>query len=295
MRAIPPGSTSRTKAAAGRRIALVVEGGGMRGIFSAGVLDAFAEARFDPFDLYVGVSAGACNLSSFVAGQRGRNYRIYTRLMARPEFMRLGRFLRGGHFMDLDWLWDAFGREDPLDVRSAARAVCGKGFVAVCTSVATGLPRYLEPSGRDWLAILKASSSIPLIYRGFTEVDGEPLADGGVSDPLPAAEARRRGARTIVVVRSRPVGRSKRNGMDRLAALLLLRRHPGLARALRRSAAVYREAAAWLDVPPRGVEVLQIAPPETMRTGRTTRALSHLISDYESGLLSGRAFAASYR
>lgn len=277
------------------RTALVVEGGAMRGIFSAGVLDAFEDAGFDPFELYVGVSAGACNLSSFVAGQRGRNRRIYTRLMARPEFMRLGRFLRGGHFMDLDWLWEAFGREDPLDVAAAARAVERKAFVAVCTSVETGVPRYLEPTARDWLVVLKASSAIPLLYRGFIELDGELLADGGASDPLPAAEAWRRGARRIVVVRSRPEGYAKREGVEQLAAGLFLRRRPGLLRAIRRTAAAYAESAVWMDAPPEGVEVRQIAPPAAMKTGRTTRDLELLQADYESGLARGAEFAASFR
>src|SRR5512135_324999 len=95
--------------------ALVVEGGGMRGIFSAGVLDAFLEQDFDPFDIYIGVSAGACNLSSQVAGQYRRNFRIYTNQMVRPEFISVGKFLRGGHYMDLDWLWETFQRVDPLD------------------------------------------------------------------------------------------------------------------------------------------------------------------------------------
>lgn len=276
------------------KTALVVEGGGMRGIFSAGVLDAFAETGFDPFDLYLGVSAGACNLSSFLAGQRFRNYRIYTRLMARPEFMRLGRFLRGGHFMDLDWLWDAFGREDPLDVVAASRAVEGKGFVVVCTSAETGLPRYLEPTARAWLACLKASSSIPVLYRGFTELDGEPLADGGVADPIPVAEAWRRGARRIVVVRSRPEKYTKSEGWDARLAALFLRRHPRLVQAVRRTPAVYRESVAWMRDLPEGTEVAQIAPSEVMKTERTTRDLSLLQADYESGLARGREFIESY-
>ena len=69
--------------------ALVVEGGGMRGIFSAGVLDAFLEMEFDPFNLYIGVSAGACNLASHLGGQYQRNYKIYTHYCTRPEFMNL--------------------------------------------------------------------------------------------------------------------------------------------------------------------------------------------------------------
>lgn len=274
------------------RTALVVEGGGMRGIFAAGVLDAFAECRFDPFDLYLGVSAGACNLSSFLAGQHLRNYRIYTRLMARPECISLARFLRGGHYLDLDWLWEAFGREDPLDVGAAARTARTKEFLTVCTSVATGVPRYLSPTEDTWLAVLKASSSIPVLYRGFTTVDGELLADGGVADPVPAEEAHRRGARRIVVVRSRPAGHAKPGGLEPLLARLFLGRRLRLVEAVRATAAVYARSVRWMANPPEGTAVVQIAPPAEMRTGRTTRDLSALRADYECGLARGRAFAA---
>src|SRR3954470_7287265 len=100
--------------------AIVVEGGAMRGIFAAGVLDVFHEQGFDPFDLAVGSSAGACNLSSHLAGQHGRNRRCYLTQMRRREFADIRRFFRGGHWLDIDYLWHAFGREDPLDVMAAA-------------------------------------------------------------------------------------------------------------------------------------------------------------------------------
>ena len=105
----------------------------MRGVFSAGVLDAFLTAKFDPFDLYIGVSAGACNLSSHVAGQYQRNLRMYTGPMRTRNFMSLGRFLLGGHFMNLDYLWDYCAREDPLDVAACARNTRDKEFLAACT------------------------------------------------------------------------------------------------------------------------------------------------------------------
>ncbi|HQC20035.1 MAG TPA: patatin-like phospholipase family protein [Smithella sp.] len=86
--------------------ALVVEGGGMRGVFAAGVLNAFGSAGFDPFDMYLGVSAGACNLASHLAGQNDRNFDIIERYSIDGRFINWGRFLRGGHLMDLDWLWE---------------------------------------------------------------------------------------------------------------------------------------------------------------------------------------------
>jgi predicted patatin/cPLA2 family phospholipase len=276
------------------KTALVVEGGGMRGIFSAGVLDAFTEKRFDPFDLYLGVSSGACNLSSFVAGQHTRNYRIYTRQMRRPGFMSLARFVRGGHYMDLDWLWEAFGREDPLDVASASRNTREKEFVIVCTAVATGEPAYLIPTQETWLDCLKASSSIPLLYRGFTHIDSVPMTDGGVADPLPAAEACRRGAATIVVIRSRPAGRGKNNGMGSLLTSLAYRRYPNLRDAIRNIPRVYARSLEFISNPPDGIQVTQLAPPEIMKTGRTTQDLACLQFDYKLGLAAGRDFIARF-
>ena len=88
-----------------RACALVVEGGGMRGAFSAGVLDVFLEAGFNPFSVYGGASGGAMNLSSFLSGQHGRNFRIYRDICTCPEFISMVKYLRGGHWVDLDWLW----------------------------------------------------------------------------------------------------------------------------------------------------------------------------------------------
>src|SRR5262249_52396669 len=80
----------------GERRAIVLEGGAMRGVFSAGVLDAFAQRKLEPFDLAIGVSAGACNLASHLAEQRGRNRRCYFDIMTRPEFIDAWRFFRSG-------------------------------------------------------------------------------------------------------------------------------------------------------------------------------------------------------
>lgn len=91
--------------------ALVVEGGALRGVFSTGVLDGFLEAGFHPFDFFIGVSSGASNLAAYLAGMKGRNRKIYLDYSLRPEFISLARFLRGGHLMDLDWLWEITIRE----------------------------------------------------------------------------------------------------------------------------------------------------------------------------------------
>ena len=124
------------KVAVPGRTALIVEGGGLRGIFAAGVLDAFLEADFDPFNLYLGVSAGANNLSSYVAQQRGRNYRVYTHYALHPEFINVRKYLRGGHLMDLDWLWEESLSGLPFDVNRALAHVRDRVFLIVTGVVA---------------------------------------------------------------------------------------------------------------------------------------------------------------
>ncbi len=96
----------------------------MRGIFAAGVLDAFLAKGRTAFDHCIGVSAGAVNLAAFLAGQQGRNHNVITDYSCRPEFINLTKFLRGGHWLDLDWLWAITIRECRLDLaRFAANPV----------------------------------------------------------------------------------------------------------------------------------------------------------------------------
>ena len=102
-----------------QKIALVCEGGGQRGIFTAGVLDEFQRARFNPFQLMLGTSAGAQNLSAFVCGQPGYARRVITRYTTSKLFFDPLRFVRGGNLIDLDWLIDITRSEFPLAMSSA--------------------------------------------------------------------------------------------------------------------------------------------------------------------------------
>lgn len=262
----------------------------MRGIFAAGVLDVFHERGVAPFDLAIGTSAGACNLASHVAGQYGRNRRCYITQMRRTEFVDVRRFLRGGHWLDLDYLWDAFDREDPLDVE---RATSGPTqLIVAATSVATGTATYLEPRAHDMNEALRASSAVPLMYRRFVELEGRHYTDGGVTAPIPVEEAYRRGARRIVVIRTRPARFAGPSRVECRLAAAMLRTYPALARAFRRYRDVYARAQAFALAPPPGCTIVHIAPLQ-QRATRTTIDLSALEADYQRGRLAGeRALAA---
>jgi predicted patatin/cPLA2 family phospholipase len=253
----------------------------MRGVFSAGVLDVFLESGFDPFDLAIGVSAGACNLASHLAGQHGRNRRCYFDLMTRREFFDRRRYLRGGSILDLDWLWDALAEREPLDVEAIARRATE--FIVVATSRRSGEAVYLQPRPAEMFDALRASSALPVLYRPDIALAGERLADGGVSDPIPVEEAYRRGARRIVVVRTRPATAVKHDGLSARAMAWLLRREPGVAMAVRATAARYQQSVAFLGAPPSDCTIVQIAPPVALATKRTTQDRVALQRDYDLG------------
>lgn len=274
-------------------IALVAEGGGMRGIFCAGVLDVFMERKFMPFDLYIGVSAGACNLASHLAGQHRRNFRIYTRLMTRPEFISMKKFVKGSHMMDLDYLWKTIDVEDQLAVAEIYRDR-GREFIVVGSSIDTGMPVYMRPEPDNCSESLKASSAVPLLYRGFLEINGIRLVDGGVTDPIPAMEAYRRGARRIVAIRTRPALFRKKKGMENYLSSFATRKWPALSEAVKNQADTYGRCVDFLLNPPQDAEIMQIAPEQPLKTGRTTQELDLLLADYELGRNLGEDFIKNW-
>lgn len=268
--------------------ALVVEGGALRGVFSTGLLDGFLEARFNPFDLFIGVSSGASNLAAYLAGMVGRNAKIYLEYSLRPDFISVAKFFRGGHLLDLDWLWEVTIREIRLDLGAIYSR--SKPFVVVMTDVQTGDPVYHRTSAGDLEQVLKASSAMPLLYRGYPVVGGRPMTDGGVGDALPVGEAIRRGARRIMVIRSRPRDYRKRTGPAEYMLRWYVRRYPLLRQAMAKRVSRYNEAVELIRTPPEGVSIIELCPPGDFRVSRLSKDRRVLQEGYGQGrALAGEA------
>jgi predicted patatin/cPLA2 family phospholipase len=261
----------------------------MRGIFTAGVCDAFLAAGYNPFDLYIGVSSGACTLASYLSGQYQRIYRLITGPMRGREFIDPMRFLAGGHYMDLDWLWNYAAAHDPLDTIAATEGR-DREFLVGVTDVETASACYLRPAAETLSEYLLASSALPVLYRRFVPLGGRLVTDGGVADPIPVMEAYRRGAGRIVVIRTRPVGKGKGRFLDGCVAALFLRRYPALRARIQGLHRVYEKAVVFMRHPPDGVEVRQIAPPPTLGTSRISADMSTIQADYRLGRQAGEEF-----
>lgn len=272
--------------------ALVVEGGGMRGVFAAGVLHAFGNAGFDPFDLYIGVSAGACHLASHLAGQNNRNFDITLQYSLKSDFINIKRFLRGGHLMDLDWMWEQTISNYRLNLSYLFNKLRSqnKEYIIVATSMDTGNAIYLHPDEKTLEDYLKVSSSIPVFYRSILEVNGERATDGGIADAVPVREAYRRGATDITVIRSRPSDYVKKQSKLIFILSVYFRKYPRLVEKFKQRANNYMDAVHFIHHPPEGIRITELAPPNDVEIGRTTQNEAVLRATYQIGIDYGNKF-----
>ncbi|WP_111893126.1 patatin family protein [Acinetobacter sp. MB5] len=239
--------------------ALVIEGGGMRAAFSTGVVDAFLTEKFNPFQLYVGVSSGSTTLATYLAQQKGRNLDIFLDQTLRPEFIQFKRFLKGGDLMDIKWMWDVLEQENPLDLNALFQN--HPEFYIVLTHAHTGQVHYQRAQPETILESLRASSSIPFLTRQPVWVQEQPFLDGGVADALPVQwAAQQPQIDALMVIRTRPKDYAK-EGKRGDAVLSRLVKHRGFAHSLRQRAERYNQSVQFLrEQQPQ--KILEINPPQ---------------------------------
>lgn len=215
-------------------------GGGMRGIFGAGVTDCLLDKKvYLPY--CIGVSAGSANLISYIAKQRGRNYRFYTRYAKRAEYMSLQNFLKKRSYFDLDYVYGTLsvtGGEDPVDYDAFFRA--GQTLVTVATRADDGKPQYFTNADfhTDDLSPLKGSCAIPGVCRPY-KVGDSLYFDGGVADPVPVEKALADGCDRLLVVLTKPLDFVKKPEHFRAAYTRALRAYPNIIKELETRAEVY--------------------------------------------------------
>jgi predicted patatin/cPLA2 family phospholipase len=262
--------------------ALVVEGGAMRSVFSAGLLDGFLERQFNPFDFYIGVSAGAFNLAAYLSGIPGKSLEVYQKLALDKAFISYWRFIRGGHLLDLDWLFETIPAASYLDQEAVYRP--GKPFYVCASDVSTGEPAYINTTPENLERVMKASAALPLFYRNFPVIDGSPMTDGGVADGIPVAQAIRMGATRILVVRSRHKSYLKKDTLGHRFVRWKLRKFPTLVATMHQRVSLYEETISLIRNPPPGVKMIEVCPPEDFTIGRFNRRLEALLKGYQSGI-----------
>lgn len=263
------------------KTALVIEGGALRSVFSAGLLDGFLEQGFDPFDMYIGVSAGASNLAFYINYMQGKGFELYIKSILNHQFIRPMRFIAGGHWIDLDWLF-----EELIDTELKARLLnqAEPHFHVGMTSVDSGESIYHRGFNHQLIDALKASMSLPLLYRDFPDYKGEPMTDGGIANGIPVDEAIRLGATRIMVVRSRTQNHVKTDTLMHRFIRYKLRKYPQLHKTLERRISIHENIKALIANPPKGIRIVDICPPGSFNQGRFSRDRKKLEQGYRLGV-----------
>lgn len=308
--------SSASQSVTAPKVALIAEGGGQRGIFTAGVLDAWLDAEFDPFDLLIGTSAGSQNLTSFLARQKGYAKKLIRGLTRHKRFYQLGRGLIGANVIDLDWYFDQIQRGSfKLDLAAASQSLRGRELLITTTRVSDRQGYFLSPTNHEhWRELLKASSALPFLYKqgvkltpwlaiesaNHAEVMAEPeqdfYLDGGLAAPLPVREAYRRGARKIVVVRTvNEDFQAQSAWVHKLKSWICVSGFcPKTIDYLVQHEQAYQAELDFIANPPDDVEIVQIFAKSPLQSKLLGSTDADLRIDYLQGIKAGKAFLAGF-
>ena len=259
-------------------------GGGLRGIYGAGVLDRCLEEDLR-FDLCIGVSAGSANMASYLAGQHGRNKPFYDEYSFRREYMSVHNLIRKHSYLDLGYVYGTLsnaGGENPLDYAALARSPAE--LCVVAANAQNGEAQYFTKADLhpDDYRILMASCCIPVIDQPCV-IDGVPYFDGGLADPVPLEWAFAHGCDRVALILTKPIGLVSSDARDKHLAHLLQSHYPAAAEGLRRRAWRYNTAVQRARELERQGLVCIIAPDSTEGMSTLTKNRACLEKMYAKG------------
>ena len=260
---------------------LILEGGGLRGVFTCGVLDCFMDHAIR-FPFTVGVSAGACNGLSYMSGQRGRAKKSNIDLLDEYHYIGFRYLLSQKCIMDFKLLFEDF----PEKIIPYDYDACFSNpdrFVMVTTNCLTGRAEYLEEkkSHQRIMDIVRASSSLPFVSP-IANVDGIPMLDGGIVDSVPVEYAIGQGYNKLVVVLTRNKGYRKKNS-SMPAAKFIYRKYPELQKALQMRNEVYNQTMELIDKLENEGKIIVIRPIKPVEVGRMEKNTEKLRNLYQEG------------
>lgn len=273
---------------------LVLEGGAMRGMFTAGIMDVLMEAGVI-FDGAIGVSAGAAFGVNYKSRQIGRAIRYNMRFCADNRYCGFRCWWRTGNIYSTEFAYGEVPlKHDVFDFEAYRRNPME--FHIVCTDVESGQPVYhrwdsFDDHGFDWI---RASASMPLVSK-IVEIDGQKLLDGGIADSIPLRYFESIGyGRNVVILTQPEVYEKKENGL-----LFLIRwkyrKYPHLVRAMEKRHELYNETLAYIAQKEKAGEILVLRPEASLPVSRVERKPERLKAVYDIGRAAAQARLAEIR
>ncbi len=262
--------------------ALILEGGGMRALYTAGVLDVLMENGIET-DVAAGVSAGALFGINYKSKQIGRVLRYNLKYAGISENLGLKSLIKTGDLMNREFYFNELPfKLDVMDAETYKN--CKTQFYAVVTNLNTGLPEYIDISeleNPDCIEYLRASGSLPFVTKPVT-VNGIPYLDGGVSDSIPVKHFMDEGYDKIVVILTKPHG--FKIGGKIPGAGLAYKNYPAFAKVLKSRNFYYTEQLEYVNQLEKDNKIIVIRPSEFIKVGTTEKNRETLQSIYDLGV-----------
>lgn len=271
---------------------LILEGGGMKGVYTAGVLEYFMEKdRYFPY--VVGVSAGACNAASYLSRQPGRNKTVMIDFVRHPDYLSFRNLMQKRELFGMDLIFDQIPNElVPFDFKTFHAAK--EHFFIGTTDCLTGQPVYFEKNDypNDILAIVRASSSLPFMSKGVT-FNGCLLMDGGISDPIPLRKALADGVEKPVILLTKHKGYRKKISRISKTSRYFYKEYTGLNYALEMHWQHYNDQLEEIEQLEREGKAFVIRPSSDLRIRNAERDPGKLEQFYNQGYSDARSLFES--
>ncbi|WP_294778504.1 patatin family protein [uncultured Eubacterium sp.] len=262
---------------------LVLEGGGNRSIYTSGVLDAFIEKEIE-FPYVIGVSAGSCNATSYIAKDYRRQHDIIVNYSNDKHYMGLGNILKGHSFLNTDWIFGELAYDiSPLNQDEFDKS--NTVLCAVATNGLTGKPEYFYPkSMRNGCDELKASCSLPGVTNGV-EIGGTTFFDGGLVDSIPLERAFDDGCKKAVVILTQCKGYAKSPMNPKVKKIF--KKFPKIGEAAVNRHIMYNTQLEFVKQCEENGTALVIQPAAPLNVSTLEKDVSKLESIYQLGYKQG--------
>ena len=265
-----------------KKTALIVEGGGQRGVFSFGITDTFINRNYDPFDIYMGVSNGVAVLCWYLIRETDNNLEkmLYA---AKGDYLSYKNIFIGKDIIKFHQMYEDGEKMFKPNMEKIKNNLKGKDYIAVVTDAIEANAEYYSFGDGEWMPKMIASGTLPILVRTPSLIDGRRKFDGGVADPLPVEKAYDMGAKKIIVIRTYEKKFRRKLKIENYIGALLSREYPKLRKALLVHDKTYNRALDFINNPPSDCEIVQLCPPEKLKSKRDSKNIEVLKADYKLG------------
>jgi len=262
-------------------IGLVLEGGAMRGMYTAGVLDVFLDNQIK-VDEIVGVSAGVLFGVNYLSNQKGRVIRYNKKFIKDKRYMGINSLLKTGNIINKEFaFYEVPCKLDVFDQETFGKS--DTNFYATITNVETGKPEYIKLKDVfEQMEVLRATSAMPFVSK-MVEIDGQKYLDGGISDSIPVDKCKQLGCDKIIVILTRPIEYRKKKSNEKLTNIKY-KKYPNLAKTINNRYKNYNDVVEKIIDMENKKEIFVIRPSKTIKIKRIEKNVDKLQEMYDLGI-----------